>query len=338
MSAFYFDRPIMKQRAKEALRGHWGAAVVIVLISTLLSSLASYASFKGLFPQITLSDYFLNSSKYAAELFMSGNPMEQISPEQALIASLITLAMGILINGIYQLAMTMWFLGLAQGRDESTLGDFFGHFSEGLPAALLYIWMQLWILIWMVPGVAITAIGTAAGMDFLVFLGILVMLAAAIYKTLHYSFCFYALADEPSIGPRQALNASKTVMKGHFGQVILLYLSFLGWMILMSIIPLFALYVTPYLVTTVANAWLTLRDRAFDEGSLSPEAFGMQAVCHGDAHSVRDDDFIVPASLEDHPEDMKDASPADVASLEADRQEAASGLDPAPGDDPEHRV
>ena len=65
---------------------------------------------------------------------------------------------------------------------------------------------------------------TIIGFFFLVIPGIFVML--------NYSQAFYILADDPTKMPLQCMAESKFIMRGNKGKLVLLYLSFIGWLIL----------------------------------------------------------------------------------------------------------
>lgn len=312
MNELMFDRPDLKQRAKKALSGHWGTAVLITLIATIFGVLNEYSTIRVLIPQMGFQDYLFRRGEYFQDLVnqgaAGGNPF---SVQQLILFFVVILAMGVLIQGIYQLAMYMWFMKTAQDQSVG-IGDFFGYFSEGVSGALLFLWTQLWLLIWILPGLVLMALGGMLGMTFFMILGVLVMLVLGIYKQVQYSFAFYALADEPSIGVRKALRASIQVVKGNMGQVIVLYLSFLLWILLTAFIPIAALFVVPYITTTIALAWLQLRNWGFDHDRLQPQDFGMEAVLSTSAAATVDTDIIeagdatetvVPVPVEDMQQD-----------------------------------
>lgn len=135
------------------------------------------------------------------------------------------------------LGLTMIFLGLT--RNESPeVSTLFSGFSYMGPAILLNIMIAvftfLWSLLFVIPG---------------------------IIKGISYSMAYFVLADNPELSANEALNESKRITSGHIGDLFVLYLSFIPWVLLGAITCGLALiYVVPYMQTTTANYYLELKD------------------------------------------------------------------------------
>ena len=135
------------------------------------------------------------------------------------------------------LGLTMIFLGLT--RDESPeINTLFSGFSYMGPAILLNIMIAiftcLWSLLFVIPG---------------------------IIKAISYSMAYFVLADNPELSAKEALDESKRITSGHIGDLFVLYLSFIPWVLLGAITCGLALiYVVPYMQTTMANYYLELKD------------------------------------------------------------------------------
>ena len=135
------------------------------------------------------------------------------------------------------LGMSMIFLGLT--RNESPeINTLFSGFSYIGPAILLNIMIAvftcLWSLLFVIPG---------------------------IIKGISYSMAYFVLADNPELSAKEALDESKRITSGHIGDLFVLYLSFIPWVLLGAITCGLALiYVVPYMQTTTVNYYLELKD------------------------------------------------------------------------------
>ena len=135
------------------------------------------------------------------------------------------------------LGLSMIFLGLT--RNESPeMNTLFSGFSYIGPAILLNIMIAvftcLWSLLFVIPG---------------------------IIKGISYSMAYFVLADNPELSAKESLDESKRITSGHIGDLFVLYLSFIPWVLLGAITCGLALiYVVPYMQTTMANYYLELKN------------------------------------------------------------------------------
>ena len=105
------------------------------------------------------------------------------------------------------------FLRQARDREVMNLGDLFKGFTDDFGQTLLIglmttIFTALWSLLLFIPGIV---------------------------KAYSYSMAYYIKADHPDYDWRQCINESKAMMDGHKGEMFLLDLSFIGWMIVGSL-------------------------------------------------------------------------------------------------------
>jgi len=140
------------------------------------------------------------------------------------------------------------------------VGDGFNNLGK---AFLLMLWEALWIFIWMLPGSVLYGIGSAimtgsrgrggvtVGIILFVVAGIYFVIIG-IYKSLQYGFAFFALADNPGAGVREALDRSKAITRGHIGGLFVVELSFIGWHILAGFTfgLLYLFWLLPYINST----------------------------------------------------------------------------------------
>ena len=139
------------------------------------------------------------------------------------------------------------------------------------------LWMNLWLLIWTLPAIAVYVIGLVGpwltGQSFWLSLTPLALpLYIFVYiKWLSYSMTLFILADSPHVKATQALKLSKQITNGHKGKLFVLQLSFIGWLMLsgLTYYILYIVYVGPYMYTTYAGFYEELRKNAMEEGRVS---------------------------------------------------------------------
>ena len=95
---------------------------------------------------------------------------------------------------------------------------------------------------------------------FFVMLWSLLLFIPGIVKSYAYCMAPYVLAENPQMKAREALNESKRITKGSKMDLFVLQLSFIGWFLLCTItFGIAFIYVGPYMSTTMANAYQSLK-------------------------------------------------------------------------------
>lgn len=147
--------------------------------------------------------------------------------------------LALLVTGSLSLGLSMFMLALARRQDVRVgmLFDGFRRFGTALGA---YFLMQLFIVLWM-----------------------LLLIVPGILAALSYSMTFFILADNPDIGPLEAIRRSKKMMKGRRWKYFCLGLRFVGWSLL-AVLTLFIgyLWVMPYYSTSMALFYEDVKERA----------------------------------------------------------------------------
>lgn len=114
--------------------------------------------------------------------------------------------------------------------------------------ALTNVFLALWTLLFWIPG---------------------------IIKSYSYRMVPYILTDNPKIGARRAITLSRQMMHGEKFNTFVLDLSFIGWYLLGALAcGIGVLFVPPYHMSTVANLYLVLRDKAIVTGLTNYEELG----------------------------------------------------------------
>ena len=141
-----------------------------------------------------------------------------------------------LILPAFVISFVMIYLRMAAGI-KPKVGDIFEGFSIMGKALWLYIitgfFIYLWTLLLIVPGIV---------------------------KSYAYRMAPYILAENPNMTAREALRESIRITQGHKGELFVLDLSFILWVMLGSItLGIAYIYVIPYIQATQANAYLALK-------------------------------------------------------------------------------
>ena len=104
----------------------------------------------------------------------------------------------------------------------------------------------------------------------------LLFVVPGIIKALAYSQAKYVIHDNPRLKGKEAIEISKRMTNGFKGDLFSMYLSFIGWYILVGLTGgILSIYVTPYVETTAAMYYENLKRYSIENGIVAPEAFGI---------------------------------------------------------------
>lgn len=99
--------------------------------------------------------------------------------------------------------------------------------------------------------------------DLFLFLWCMLCIVPGVIKRYSYRMVPYILADDPTIGARDAITLSRQMMNGHKWNTFVLDLSFIGWDLLsiltMGLLGVF--YVNPYQFSTDAELYQVLKNQ-----------------------------------------------------------------------------
>jgi uncharacterized membrane protein len=154
--------------------------------------------------------------------------------------SYITAGVGaILLAGGLYISLAAIFLAVVNKNKKPAVEDVLigyknGNFGRGLVGYIRYeVFILLWSLLLIVPGIV---------------------------KTYAYAQMFYLMADNPKLDPGEAQKKSIAMMDGHKGEMFVLHLSFIPWILLGSItFGLAFIYVGPYMEATMAKYYNYLK-------------------------------------------------------------------------------
>lgn len=237
-----FDRAEYKRIAKLQLKGRFTAPLLATLC--IMAVMIIFSA-----PQI-----FEYITSVIAQIQNRGGQMDIPKIQSYAPATDITGIAFLGICGILTLAYTKLFLEMWKTRDSVPFSSFLAAFTMWLKGVLSMLWMYLWVFLWS-----------------------LLFFIPGIVKAYAYSQMFFIVAENPKIGVRKAMKLSIEITKGYKGELFIMDLSFLGWMLLSSLSGgLLYLYVMPYMQMSKTNAYKMLKAIALRSGRVRPEDFGME--------------------------------------------------------------
>ena len=239
-----------RRRAREAMKPVLSVLVLVTLIAMLPSLISqTITALTGADPSSALLSLYTEeninalygedaaAALAASEELLAG--MENYLAQKGPIF-LLTTALTMLFGPVLTLGFDHTLLKTLR-REEITVGTVLERLPLFLKAIGLNLMIALRILLWMLPGFALSMLG-AVVMVFEQTIGVLVMVAAMILMFVlmiramyRYRLATYVMADLPETGVNAAIRRSKEVMKGRKMELFSLELSFLGWRILLSV-------------------------------------------------------------------------------------------------------
>jgi uncharacterized membrane protein len=157
------------------------------------------------------------------------------------IASNFVPVLGTIANYLVGAAFTLggaWvFLKIAKGETVS-VGNIFYGFEDLWTAIKAQFFMGLFICLWS-----------------------LLLIIPGIIKAYSYSMTYFILAENKGMSVLEAITLSRKMMDGHKMDLFLLFLSFIGWFLLVVItFGIAGIWVYPYLYATFTNFYLSVKE------------------------------------------------------------------------------
>ena len=202
-----------KRAALDALRGHWGKAVVTTLLYILLlSAISGPAAYTSYMMQEQINS--MVGRGYSTSIFQAANAVstpEFIALQQrASRTSSLTSLLQFLILMPLSIGFVNAFKLLFLYGDDNLL-------TNSLQIAFRGYWRNVWAMLLM---------------SVLIVLWSLLLIIPGIIKAFSYSMTQYILHDNPELTASEAIHRSRMMMRGHKFDLFWLYLGFLGWFIL----------------------------------------------------------------------------------------------------------
>ncbi|MCB6993639.1 DUF975 family protein [bacterium 210820-DFI.6.37] len=257
----------LRMLGRQALEGKWKVALTAVIVCQLCLEL----------PVLILDELF---GKTLTELFGNGDLLYgmdtgtgvdfmTIMSQSAQKISAMSGVYSFLVTGAFTLGLTMFFISLFRRKEADPAQVFSGfeYFFKALGLSFMVgLFTALWTLLFIVPG---------------------------IIAMIRYSQAFFILADNPEKGIMECISESKWMMRGNKAKYFCMCLSFIGWIILTSVVVgiivgifslpfgggAFAAIITGILtviLTSPVSAYMTTTEAAFYDiltGNLRAETY-----------------------------------------------------------------
>ena len=217
--------------ARKALSGKWMIAVIAGLIATLLGG----ASSSGVEFEVNFENGSAHATAQVGMLDFEISPALFAFLSYALISILIMALVLYVLGSVISLGYARFNLTLIDGGSPE-IGDLFTYFPWFKTAFcarfLVGLYSFLWSLLLVIPG---------------------------IYASYGYAMTSYILAENPDLTAREAISRSKQLMDGHWLDLFILQLSFIGWAILSALtLGIGSLWLNPYTEAATAAFYRNL--------------------------------------------------------------------------------
>ncbi len=285
-----------RARARAALKGKWGIAILAMLLATLLGAFSTASGGKIDYESdgesarkiaeswISWANGFDSAQGLLQGLrtrfldWMHASQLNVLTVGVSLFGVLTGFLYSLLLGGPVSVGYRRFGLRLLDG-EQPRIGNLFDRFKQVFGKAVgtrFLLWLCqafctlvalagsglfLWSLLRYYYGetaVVQLVLGVAGG--------VLLMLGGTFYSmllSLRFALCPFLIADYPEFTPAQVLGNSKSLMHGNKWRLVCLYFSFIGWLLLGAVTCGIAyLWVLPYVHTAEAAFYDEISERS----------------------------------------------------------------------------
>lgn len=233
-----FERKKYKNFAKKQLSNRWGVPILVTIVIGVISAVFSI-------PDVLK----LSRSGYITAMLNSDYIAASEAINNAFSTSLLTSIIYMIVSAILQVAAINVYIKMSRSPEPVSFSDFIEGFNNWARAALSILWQFLWIFLWT-----------------------LLFIIPGIIKSIAYSQTFYIIAEYKDISITKAMRISIEITKGHKLDLFVLYLSFLGWILLSGLtLGILNFWLIPYMNMTYVNSYHALMKEALESGRIKPE-------------------------------------------------------------------
>lgn len=230
-----FDRKKYKSFAKIQLKQRWGIPVFMTAVCFVLEALLQIPSYIAEIGSTKTAESFSNGFNFSVEQNSALPDLLSFIP--------------LLVTSVLTVAQICVYLKMSRSPDKVHAEDFFEGFVHAGRAILTGLWTFLWTFLWT-----------------------LLFIIPGIVKSFAYSQVFYIISEYPHISITKALTISKLITKGYKGDLFVMSLSFLGWVLLcIPTCGIGFLWLIPYMNMSFTNAYHGLLKQAIESGILKAE-------------------------------------------------------------------
>lgn len=244
-----WTREELKFSAKDVLRTNYWIALVAILITGAISWAANMP--------FSIGRSLTRLPEIIGEFYGNTNFVASTAQPQSPIFSSLSLLITIFVTYPLAVGISRYFLNLRDRKTE--FSSLFMSFKDGnyfkVVGAMAWqaLFTFLWTLLFIIPG---------------------------IIKGISYSMTPFILAENPKIGYKRAIKLSMAMTEGHKGDIFVLYLSFIGWVLLgfLACCGIGLIFLTPYINATQAELYIKLRTLAIQRNICTAEELNLVAV------------------------------------------------------------
>ena len=208
--------------ARESLKGKWGIALGTGLVAALLGGTISSS---GTSVNLNSGNVQQRISSGDLESFFYSDTFRHLLPLIFIIGAIITVwsLVMLVLGGAVSLGYAKFNLNLVDGQPPR-FDDLFSEFHRIWPAFCLHFLMGLFVVLWS-----------------------LLFIIPGILAAYSYAMAPYIMAENPDMTAREAIAASKEMMRGNRWRLFCLGFSFIGWAILAALtLGIGILWLRPY--------------------------------------------------------------------------------------------
>ena len=226
----YFDRPALKAEARRAMRTTRPRPMLVTLLYLLLTTgLSTLISIIITVPMTLFAELTDQGLNPGSALLVT---LRDIGPIGLFLHLLVAL-FGVVLSFGY----SQWALSASRGEKAS-----FSDLVSGFSMVGKVLWLSILLLLCELLLRIFFAMAAQLAMLPFLWIPVLNYVAAIVFPSaatlipsllmLWYTMSAYCLLDDPESGAFLAMRRSRQLMRGHIGDLILLYLSFVGWFLL----------------------------------------------------------------------------------------------------------
>ncbi len=240
---------IFRLRARKAMKPVMSSLILVLLIAMLPSLITSTITMiTDADPTNAIAELYTEERMTA---MTSGDPATTAAASDEIMAGLqtflqekwpfmaLTWAIAMFISPVLTLGQNHTLLK-ALRKEEISVATVFARLPIFLTAIGLELMMALRILLWTLPGMGLSLVGTVLlllepAIGGIIFLAAMILMFALMIQAMYrYRLATYVMADMPETGINAAIRRSKEIMKGRKMELFSLELSFIGWRLLVS--------------------------------------------------------------------------------------------------------
>ncbi|MBE5804226.1 MAG: DUF975 family protein [Clostridiales bacterium] len=239
----------LKHKARAALKNNWQTALMVCLIASL-PSLASQVV--TLMSQGGYTQAMTDMLAVMQNTETMNDPVAAVETMNAAMDALMPMTMAsmatLFLSPFLTLGMLGYFFRLLRGEQDVPVSTVFSCGRIFFKALGLNVMVTLRILLWMLPGMGLSLVGTVAALflpeglaglgTMLMYTGLIAMLVLGIRAGFHFAMADRIMAETPAKGINQCINESMKMMRNRKLLLFSLEISFILYEIALLVLEM----------------------------------------------------------------------------------------------------